>query len=239
MSGMTAGACLVPPSTDLHASYLDALAEYHAEGTNLHLDAARLADPDVFAGFVAALRLEASDVGAALRAFAELGVLAYEGVDPAQAVPETVLWWVDASGYLGRIALRHRLTAALLVKGGNIGYEVRPSARRRGHASAMLAAALPVAAALGIEWARIDCDVANVASRRVIEKNGGLLEMQERGSLYFWVPTGPRRGRPAADVATRPAATADSAASSADAAPGSPATGTPPRGAWGGEDGPA
>ena len=35
----------------------------------------------------------------------------------------------------------------LLRRGGHIGYDVRPSARRRGHATAMLAAALPLAAA--------------------------------------------------------------------------------------------
>ncbi len=53
----------------------------------------------------------------------------------------------------------------------------------------MLAAALPLAAALGIEFARIDCDDDNDASRRVIEKNGGRLERRERGSLYYLVPT--------------------------------------------------
>ena len=109
-------------------------------------------------------------------------------------MPETVLWWVEGDDYLGRIAVRHRLNAGLLRQGGNIGYDVRPSARRRGHAGAMLAAALPIAAGLGIDRARIDCDVGNIASQRVIEKNGGLLEKEERGSLYFWVPTGGARG---------------------------------------------
>jgi len=53
----------------------------------------------------------------------------------------------------------------------------------------MLAAALPLAAALGIDPVRVDCDVDNTASRRVIEKNGGRLEREEGGSLYFLVPT--------------------------------------------------
>ena len=51
--------------------------------------------------------------------------------------------------YLGRIALRHRLNERLLELGGHIGYDVRPSARRRGHATAMLAAVLPYAAGDG------------------------------------------------------------------------------------------
>jgi predicted acetyltransferase len=181
---------LTAPSVELQASFLSALVEYHVEGMNLHLDVERLADGAAFERFVAALRLEASDVGAALRAFTELGAMPYPDVDPRQYVPETVLWWVAEDDYLGRIAIRHRLNASLLRRGGNIGYDVRPSARRQGHAGAMLAAALPVAAGLGIARARIDCDVANIASRRVIEKNGGLLEKEERGSLYFWVPTG-------------------------------------------------
>ena len=53
----------------------------------------------------------------------------------------------------------------------------------------MLAAALPLAAALGIDPARMDCEVDNVASRRVIEQNGGVLDEERDGSLYFWVPT--------------------------------------------------
>ena len=37
----------------------------------------------------------------------------------------------------------------------------------------MLAAALPIAQALGIDEALLTCDETNVASRRVIEANGG------------------------------------------------------------------
>jgi predicted acetyltransferase len=53
----------------------------------------------------------------------------------------------------------------------------------------MLAAALPIAASLGIELAHVDCDADNLASRRIIEKNGGRLEREEGGNLYFLVPT--------------------------------------------------
>jgi predicted acetyltransferase len=196
MSGPTRQPRLVAPSAGLHASFLRALAEYHGEGRLLHLDGARLADAETFARFAAALRLEASDVRGAWRDLGEIGLLPYENVDPEQLVPETVLWWAEEDEYLGRISIRHRLNEALMREGGNVGYDVRPTARRAGHATAMLAAALPVAAGLGIDRARIDCDVGNTASRRVIEKNGGRLEKEERGSLYFWVPTGGAAGRP-------------------------------------------
>ena len=116
-------------------------------------------------------------------------------------MPCTTLWWVDGSAYLGRIAIRHRLTPALREVGGHIGYDVRRSARRQGHATAMLAAALPVAAALGIDPALVTCDDTNVASRKVIEANGGVLEDERAGVLRFWVPTRLSAGSPAATPA--------------------------------------
>src|SRR5689334_22891887 len=108
---------------------------------------------------------------------------------PPGWAPATTLWWVEGHEYLGRVQLRHRLTPMLLESGGHIGYDVRPSARRNGHATAMLAAMLPVAAARGIESALVTCDVGNVASRKVIERNGGVLEDERAGKLRFWVAT--------------------------------------------------
>jgi predicted acetyltransferase len=77
----------------------------------------------------------------------------------------------------------------LLDYGGHIGYDIRPSARRRGHATAMLAEALPVAAKLGIDRVLVTCDDDNVGSRKVIEANGGVFEDQRREKLRYWVPT--------------------------------------------------
>jgi len=104
-------------------------------------------------------------------------------------VPCTTLWWVDRTTYLGRIAIRHRLTPTLRDVGGHIGYDVRRSARRRGHATAMLAAALPAAHSLGIDPALVTCDDTNLWSRRVIEANGGVFEDQRGPKLRYWVPT--------------------------------------------------
>ena len=70
-----------------------------------------------------------------------------------------------------------------------IGYDVRPSARRRGHATGMLRDALIVARGLGIESALVTCMVDNVGFRTVIERNGGVLEDERAGKLRFWVPT--------------------------------------------------
>jgi predicted acetyltransferase len=105
-------------------------------------------------------------------------------------VPSTWLWIVDeADEVVGRVSIRHRLTDNLLQVGGHIGYAVIPSARRRGHATAALAQSLRIAAGLGIDPALVTCDDTNVASRRVIEKNGGQLEDVRMSKLRFWVPT--------------------------------------------------
>jgi predicted acetyltransferase len=112
--------------------------------------------------------------------------------DPlARFVPSTTYWWTDGDTYLGRINLRHRLNDALSEIGGHIGYDVRPTARRRGHASAMLAAVLPHAAALGIDKALVTCHAENTASRKVIEANGGVLEDEREGTLRYRMPTAP------------------------------------------------
>ena len=108
---------------------------------------------------------------------------------PDGYVPSTHLWWVDGTTYLGRVHIRHRLTPALRIAGGHIGYRVVPPHRRQGHATAMFAAALPIAAAIGIECALVTCDTGNVASRKIIEGAGGLFEDENDGKLRFWVPT--------------------------------------------------
>ena len=105
-------------------------------------------------------------------------------------VPATTLWWVQDNAYLARIAVRHRLTDYLLEYAGHIGYDVRPSARRQGHATAMLQHMLPIARELGIEQALVTCDAANIGSRKVIEANGGRFEDERGGKLRFWVDTG-------------------------------------------------
>ena len=82
--------------------------------------------------------------------------------------------------------IRHTLTAALREKGSHVGYAVTPDQRGRGIATQMLAKALPEARRLtGQDEILIDCAAANLASRRVIEKNGGRLLRQTSQQLYF------------------------------------------------------
>ncbi len=175
---------LVPPTSLVRVSFIAAMDEFRAEGRGRPGDpsmvgaeirdySATWADPDGFEQYVRQVRDEALD----------------DTPRSAGYVPSTTLWWVDGTAYLGRIAIRHQLTQHLLDYGGHIGYDIRPSARRRGHATAMLNRTLPVAAGLGINPALITCDEDNIGSRKVIESNGGRLEDQRGIKLRYWVPT--------------------------------------------------
>jgi predicted acetyltransferase len=192
MSGSAAAGRLVAPDARYRPSFLRSLAEYQAEGGYRELDAARLTDPAEFARFVRALHDDARGDGSLWRYLAGLTGRPPWRQPASGWAPQIAYWWTAGDEYLGRLNLRPRLTPDLLRRGGNIGYDVRPTARRRGHATAMVAAALPLLAARGIDPARVDCDDDNLASRRVIERNGGVLEREENGVLYFLVPTRPR-----------------------------------------------
>jgi predicted acetyltransferase len=175
---------LVPPLVAVHRSYLEGLDEFRAEGRLAPADNTALADE--------ASGVPPLDDSAGFAHYVDgLRALALEETPRRDGwVPATHLWYVDGDVWLGRVVIRHRLTPTLLEKGGHIGYDVRPSMRRRGHATAMLRLALPIAHDLGIRSALITCDVGNTASRKVIEANGGVLEDERRGTLRYWVRTG-------------------------------------------------
>ena len=109
--------------------------------------------------------------------------------ETSSMVAHTALWWMDRHRWLGRVSIRHELTVGLWEVGGHIGYSVRPSDRSRGHATAILAASLPYAANLGIDEVLVTCDVDNVASRKTIEANGGVLDDERHGKLRYWIST--------------------------------------------------
>ena len=92
-------------------------------------------------------------------------------------VSSTTFWLVHNSTFIGLINIRHSLTSALLSFGGNIGYEIRYSQRNKGYGEKMLSMSLPYCKnKLKLSRVLITCYDNNIASQKMIEKNGGILE---------------------------------------------------------------
>jgi predicted acetyltransferase len=153
---------LIPPTTRLHAAWLDAHAEW---GPGLHEDGFGLGPSDQvdspagFAAWVARLTDQS---------------------DPARTIAVgrhrcTYRWIVDSDRVLGGITLRDGCDD-YVQWAGHIGYGIRPSARRRGLAAWALGRMLEEARVLGLDRVLAVCAVDNVASVKTIERCGGALE---------------------------------------------------------------
>lgn len=98
---------------------------------------------------------------------------------PPGRVAETRFFLVaheaDALTVIGMSTLRHTLTPLLEDVGGHIGYRIRPSARRQGYGTRILELTLRQAQPLGLSRVLLTCDQDNIASARVIQRNGGVL----------------------------------------------------------------
>ena len=148
---------LVRPSLRYRDSLLAALREFQAEG---RYSGYSLAEPEVdLTPFVQRL-LDDED----------------RAKVPASWVPTTHYWLVCGTEYIGRVSLRHELNEHLRQIGGHIGYEIRPSRRRRGFGTMILGLALPKARERGLARILITCDDDNEASRRIIEHHGGVAD---------------------------------------------------------------
>lgn len=181
---MTALPRLVDPAESARSSFLEAIDEFLAEGRCGPEDDSLIGrDFREFGG------TWASEAGFAAYVERTKAMALEETARSTGWVPCSTWWWLEGATFLGRLSLRHRLNESLLDVGGHIGYDVRPSARRRGHATAMLRAALPRAKAMGIERALLTCDVDNVRSIGVIEACGGQLEDVRRGKRRYWITT--------------------------------------------------
>ncbi|QDV09388.1 putative N-acetyltransferase YsnE [Planctomycetes bacterium Poly30] len=129
---------------------------------------------------------------------------AWERGDPLGWSPETVGRFVpcttrfledSATGeLLGVFNFRHRLNESLERFGGHVGYSVRPSARRQGHATTLLRAALERGRDLGLPGLVVTCAPTNEGSARTIERCGGVLrdqyylETEGTDVNRYWVP---------------------------------------------------
>lgn len=164
---------LVAPTTRLHAAFLACRADW---GPGLHEDGFGLDDrhdPDSTAGFAAWVE--------------ERRRLDHPAGTPCPATPHATSRWIVEDGrVLGAITLRHLHDE----ERGDLGYGVRPSARRRGLGTWALGEMLDVArAVLDVDRVLLCCLADNVGSARTIQRCGGVLEgVREtgHGPLQRW-----------------------------------------------------
>lgn len=148
---------LVTPHARFRESFLDAMREFRDAGEDDELPASIEVIKADFPGFVdRTLEFAANPLGT--------------------FVPQSKFWITLGDTYVGRLDIRHRLNDNLRLFGGHIGYDIRPSMRRRGFGTRALAIGLAEARKLGIDRVLVTCSEHNIASRKIIEANGGVLE---------------------------------------------------------------
>ena len=112
---------------------------------------------------------------------------------PKDKVPSSLYLYIDDNNNIvGMIDIRHHIDHPILsLFGGHIGYSIRPSERGKGLGTLMLKDALNKCKELGIKKILITCNKDNIASEKVIIKNGGIFEkiVENEGSYYkrFWI----------------------------------------------------
>ena len=161
-----AAACrLVEPSEGYRDSFLEGAAEFAGEG---RLDST----------YAAGLGYDLVRLGRDLPSFVrDLRRLAEPRRRYGGGYPDRVYWLVDGGRYLGQTSIRPDLKSRYLITyGGHVGYSIRPRQRRRGYGRRILGLALQRCRGLGLERVLVTCDEDNIASKRIIEANGGHFE---------------------------------------------------------------
>lgn len=165
---------LETPHSRFRDSYLEAMREMEEAGEDTDLPAS------------------IETVGQEFDVFVER--MLYHNAHPLpRFVPQTMFWITRGDEYVGRLGLRHALNDKLLQFGGHIGYDIRPSMRRRGYGTRALALGLDEARKLGIDRVLVTCSEYNVGSMKIIEANGGVLEntvetpYREELTCRYWI----------------------------------------------------
>lgn len=155
------GACLIRPDAAYAASYLEALREgFRDRGGST---------PDIAA-------IEADLPGHLARLNDQNGLTSLPDGRVIPYAPFAQLWLVCGDTFIGRASIRYALNELLLAWGGHVGYEIRPSLRRRGFGTRACTLAIAHARAHGIGRLLLTCAEDNAGSARIIEAHGGVLE---------------------------------------------------------------
>jgi len=99
-------------------------------------------------------------------------------------------WLIDQHEVVGVVRIRHQEVDSA----GHIGYDISPDYRNRGYGFQILKLALQEAINIGLEEVILTCNVDNLASKKIIEKNNGKLlgtifDEEENEYLYRYCIT--------------------------------------------------
>lgn len=127
--------------------------------------------------------------------FLEKALQLSQGDNIEKSIPKSSLFFLinedKSSQIIWFFWLRHHINFPRWDYGGHIGYGVRPSERGKWYATEMLKLGLIEAQKVWIEKLFISCDDDNIASAKVIEANGGILEkyMEKDGVKMrrYWI----------------------------------------------------
>jgi predicted acetyltransferase len=173
---------LVEPALSYKDACLDAVREFHAAG-EYEIDAEQLRSQ--FEDLLQ--RLERAKDPSTLTS----GELPYED-----------FWLMDGDEWIGKLTLRTTINEQYLHAGGHIGYEIRPSKRRRGCGTILLRLGLEKARERGLAHVLLTCDETNLGSRKIIETNGGqlenMVEVKDRTvrKMRYWIHLDERTSQP-------------------------------------------
>ena len=159
---------LVQPSAEYKDSFIEAVKEFQTDEDYTHRNKWYRA-------------LSIADLAKEFHAFVEKqrDLMRSGNVEselPSARVPQTEYWLIEDKKYIGRISIRHQLNEQLSYIGGHVGFDIRPSERGKGYGNLIFELAFPKAKELGLQRVLLTCDERNVASRKIIEKFGGVFE---------------------------------------------------------------
>lgn len=97
---------------------------------------------------------------------------------PEGVVPSSTYWLVVDGQIIGVSNLRHQLNNKLRHCGGHIGLGIRPRYRGQGWGAELLRLTILAADKIGIGCLHVHCYQANVASSKMIKRNGAVLASQ-------------------------------------------------------------
>ena len=104
---------------------------------------------------------------------------------PEGYVAQSIYWLYDDDIPVGMGKIRHGLTEMSRINGGNIGYAISRTFRGKGFGSTLLEMLLIEAKKMGISEIVLTIDKNNEASKRVCEKNGGILFDENEARWYY------------------------------------------------------